>query len=42
MKINSSMLIIIISGANPFSTLTILARLSCDGSNLIRITNFDI
>ena len=42
MKINSSILIITIRGVNPFSTLTILAMLSSDDSNLIRITNFDL
>jgi hypothetical protein len=42
MKINSSILIITISGVNPFSALTILVTLSSDGSNLIRITNFDL
>jgi hypothetical protein len=42
MKINSSILIITISGANPFSALTTLAMLSSDGSNLIRITYFDL
>ena len=40
MKINRSILITTISGANPFSALTMLAMLSSDGSNLVRITNF--
>jgi len=33
---------ITISGANPFFALNILAMLSSDDSNLIRITNFDL
>jgi hypothetical protein len=41
-KINSSILIITISGANPFTALTILSKLSSDCSNLKRITNFDL
>jgi hypothetical protein len=41
MQINSRILIISVSGAKPFSALTILTILISEDSHLIRITNFD-